>query len=421
MLLKHWSFDQAAFWLACASVISMLFSIAVANIFLAAAFVALLVSRRPLRFPPFWIPLVAFFIGTLISLFLSVDPRGGRPAVRKFFVFLLVLVLYSTVRRLAQTRSLILTATGVMACSAAWSLVQFAHKVREAHALGRPFYTFYTSERITGFTSHWMTLGGEEMIIAVMAAALLFFSAGGWWKPWIIAALGMIFASLLAGYTRSIWLGTCLGGVYLVWLWKRWWTLAVPIVLALLITVNPFALRERVRSAIQPHGDTDSNEFRYVCRRAGIEMIKAHPWFGLGPEQVKAQLKQWIPPDVPRPLPTGWYGHLHNIYLQYAAERGLPTAIALFSMIGKILYDFLRGARQAEMKPEARAILRGAIAVIIGMLAVGFFEVNLGDSEVLFTFLAVVACGYVALDTVERTPERAGEAAAVDFRFSADT
>jgi O-antigen ligase len=412
MSLRKVSFDQAAFWLACASIIAMLVSIAVANIFLAAAFVTLLLSKDRLRFPSFWIPLAAFFAGTLTSLLLSVDPNGGRPAIRKFFVFLIVLALYSTVRRLDQVRALIVIAAGVMACSAVWSLVQFAHKVREAHALGRPFYTYYTSERITGFTSHWMTLGGEEMIVALMAAALLFFSSlERRWKLLLIAALAVIFVSLLLGYTRSIWLGTCVGGLYLLWLWKRWWTFAVPVALALLVAANPFALRERVRSAIQPHGDTDSNEFRYVCRRAGIEMIKAHPWFGLGPEQVKAQLKQWIPADVPRPLPSGWYGHLHNIYLQFAAERGIPTALALFWMIARILYDFVRGVRRAHANPDARAILHGAIAVVMGMLAVGFYEVNLGDSEVLFTFLAVVTCGYVAIDAVA-APGNVQEAAA---------
>jgi len=33
-----------------------------------------------------------------------------------------------------------------------------------------------------------------------------------------------------------------------------------------------------------------------------------------------------VPADVRRPLPDGWYGHLHNIYLQFAAERGILTA-----------------------------------------------------------------------------------------------
>ena len=52
-----------------------------------------------------------------------------------------------------------------------------------------------------------------------------------------------------------------------------------------------------------------------------------------------------MPADVPRPLPIGWYGHLHNIYLQYAAERGIPTMLVLMWMLGQILFDFWRGLR----------------------------------------------------------------------------
>ena len=43
-------------------------------------------------------------------------------------------------------------------------------------------------------------------------------------------------------------------------------------------------------------------------------------------------------------------------------------------------------------------MLHGAVAVIIATLVAGFFEVNLGDSEVLTVFLAVMACGYVVLE-----------------------
>ena len=118
----------------------------------------------------------------------------------------------------------------------------------------------------------------------------------------------------------------------------------VPIPILLLILLNPFDVRERVSSVFHPHGDTDSNEFRVICRRAGLRMIADHPWFGLGPEQVKAQLTNYIPADVPRPLPSGWYGHLHNIYLHYAAERGIPTMLALMWMLGKIIVRFSAGA-----------------------------------------------------------------------------
>ncbi len=398
---SEFSFEKAAFYLTCASVVSIIFSIAVSNILLTLAFAALLISNQRMRFPPFLLPLAVFFVGTVISLLVSVDPSGGRPQVRKFFVYLVVLVVYSTIRRLVQVRAVLLIATGIMTFSALWSLVQFAHKWMAARDLGRDFYTYYMGERITGFMSHWMTLGGQEMIITLMAGSLLLFSAERRWKPWIGAALAMIAVSILVGFTRSIWFGTFLGCVYLLWFWKRWVLALVPIPILLLLLLNPFDVRERVSSVFHPHGDTDSNEFRVICRRAGLRMIADHPWFGLGPEQVKAQLLNYIPADVPRPLPSGWYGHLHNIYLHYAAERGIPTMLALMWMLGKMLYDFLRAlGRCGPEDQEARAILRGAVAVMIGMLLVGYFELNLGDSEVLILFLSVMTCGYIAADSV---------------------
>ncbi len=397
MKLSEFSFDSAAFYLTCASVISILFSIAVSNILLALALAALLISNHRVRFPPFWIPLLVFFAGTVISMLLSVDPSSGRPQIRKFFVYLIVLLVYSTVREIHQVRALLLVATVVIAFSALWSLVQFAQKVNAARELGRPFYEYYTSERITGFMSHWMTIGGQEMILLLMASSMLLFCLEARWRIWIAAAIAVVFVSLVVGFTRSIWFGTFCGGVYLMWFWRRWVLLLIPIPILLLLLVNPFDVRERVVSVFRPHGDTDSNEFRVVCRKTGIRMIEAHPWFGLGPEQVKAQMLQWIPPDVPRPLPTGWYGHLHNIYLHYAAERGIPTMLALMWMLGRILYDMIRAVRSSH-SPARRSILHGVIAVMIGMLVVGFYELNLGDSEVLTLFLAVTTCGYVAID-----------------------
>ncbi len=72
-------------------------------------------------------------------------------------------------------------------------------------------------------------------------------------------------------------------------------------------------------------------------------------------------------------------------------------------MIAWILLDFSRGLRALPPGPgDRRFILEGAIAVVIGALVEGFFEVNLGDSEPLTMFLIAVACGYLALDPQER-------------------
>ncbi len=127
-------------------------------------------------------------------------------------------------------------------------------------------------------------------------------------------------------------------------------------------------------------------------------MVRAHPWLGLGPEQIKYQFDQWVPPDA-RPLPSGYYGHLHNVYLQYAAERGLPTFLIFLWLVAKVLLDFARTLRTKVAEPESRFVLHGSIAAIIAILAEGFAEYNLGDSEVLTLFLAVVAFGYIARET----------------------
>jgi O-antigen ligase len=167
---------------------------------------------------------------------------------------------------------------------------------------------------------------------------------------------------------------------------------------ALLLWLNPMGVGDRMVSVYRPAGDLDSNQFRVVCRRTAWEMIKAHPFFGLGPEQVKAQFLQYIPADVPRPLPSGAYMHLHNVYLQYAAERGVPALIAFLWFLGRMLWDFLRAARRtAAEERERRFVLHGALAVMIAALSAGWYEHNLNDGEILTLFLTVCACGYLAV------------------------
>ena len=397
MISNDWK-TRIPFWLTMAAVLAVLASTAAYNILIAVAFAALLFSGEKLRMPPILLPLGLFMAGTAVSLALSGHVAEGRPAIRKFYLFLIVLLVTSTFRKLAEVRWLILGLCAVMTVSAVDGFAQFIQKMEEAAALHRGFYDYYTPSRITGFMSHWMTLGGEEMMVLLMGTALVFFAPKDRAKPWVLTSLGIIMASLLVGYTRSIWLGAAIGGVYLIWMWKRWWVLALPVVGSLILVLNPFGLGERTRSIYAPHGDTDSNQFRYVCRRTGWEMIKAHPFFGLGPEQVKAQFEQYVPADIPRPLPSGWYGHLHNIYYHYAAERGIPTMLALMWLLGKMLWDFWRGLQR--LPPEsslAKAVLFGAIAVILSMLAEGYYEYNFGDGEPLALFLAIASCGYLAL------------------------
>jgi putative inorganic carbon (hco3(-)) transporter len=402
--------DRAAFYLICGSLVSILFSIAASQILLGLALARLLLSSERLRLPPIKLPLGLFLAGTVISWLASGHIHDGTPQIRKFFVFTVLLVVYSTFRKISEIRAIALIWAGVATLSAIRSLFQFGQKFQDSRDLHQDFYQFYIGSRITGFMSHWMTFGGEEMIVLLFLLALLFFSLQRRWKAmgWVCAlVLGI---SLVLGFTRSIFLlGFPVGLVYLLWFWHKWLVAAVPVLAVIAFLVAPAALKERVTSIMQPHGQMDSNMHRNITRRTGIEMIRAHPLLGLGPEVMKdpVQFDHYVPADIPRPLPVGWYGHLHNIYIQYAAERGIPTMLAMMWLIGKVLWDFASALRGKLASTEARFVLHGAISVILAVLAEGLLEYNLGDSEVLTLFLAMIAFGYVAREAVDIADSRA--------------
>src|SRR5579862_539662 len=390
---------RIARWLTFASAVTILFSIAASQILLGVALAALLLSGGRMRLPRIWLPLGLFLLGTLISLAFSPDPAAGLPQVRKIFVFTMLLVVFSTLRDMRAIRWLFLSWTGVATLTALRGLVQFGHKVQDAHAAGRSFYEYYIAERITGFTSHWMTFGGQEMIALLMAASFLFFGCLARKRAWVWLLCALLMAlALLLGFTRSIWLASAGAGLYLLWFWKRLLVVALPVVLLLIAFFAPASIRERFASLLKP-GKVDSNQHRIVTWRTGLEMIRAHPWLGVGPEEVKLQFNSYVPADVPRPLPEGWYGHLHNIYLQYAAERGIPTMLMMLWLLGQILYDCTR--RVWGLPPgrtDLKFVLHGTVAVVVATMIAGFFEYNLGDSEVLTMFLVVVGCAYAAME-----------------------
>jgi O-antigen ligase len=246
---------------------------------------------------------------------------------------------------------------------------------------------------------------------------------------WAYVSVAVLVAAVMLGGTRSIWLAAVPAVLYLVWIWRPRMILAVPVLAALGFLVAPHNVKERLDSLVKPQENVDSNRFRVVTFRTGVEMIKAHPWLGLGPEEINRNFSLYVPKDIRRPLPPGYYGHLHNIYVQFAAERGIPGLLCVLWFIGLALYDCIRAIlsqatvnTETEPRPKkavarnffsrsqtrgARSqelfFLHGMVAVTIAILVEGIFEYNLGDSEVLMMFVSVVALEYAAISSLNRT------------------
>jgi putative inorganic carbon (hco3(-)) transporter len=380
-------------------------SIAASQMLLGLGILLLLVFRQRLEFPRIWIPLVLFILWTGLADVLSPDPWGGRAQIKKFFVFLFIPLIYGVfVRHFGKVFYLMIAWTATATASGLWGLIQFVTKYEHEKLAPEGFYVAYLRRRITGFDSHWMTFGALQLSVFSLLLAQWFFSNRKM-PAWAYSSLAALFAAILLGWTRSIWLAAIPSTLYLVWFWRPKMMLLVPIIAVLAFLIAPQTTRDRMMSLIQPRADVDSNRHRIVTFRTGIEMIKAHPWFGLGPEQIRRSFASYVPADILRPLPVGYYGHLHNIYIQYAAERGIPALLLILWLIGMTIWDAFRAILRAAREPSQQIfVLHGSIAVIIGILVGGLFEYNLGDSEVLMMFLSVVGLAYAAVRNVTGKP-----------------
>ena len=276
---------------------------------------------------------------TLVSAAASGAPSESLPQIKKFFVFGMLPLVYTGIRsshmcrRATESWFVVVLVAGVLA------LLQFGGSAMQAAVRGGDFYAAYVDDRITGFYSHWMTFSQASVLVLVTLACYLCFGRRrpgfGIW----LAVGGAIGAALLLSFTRSAWLALLACGLYLLAV-KRPRALAlVPIVLAIGYLAAPAALQQRVRS-IRP----EANQSRIVMWRTGLNMIRAHPVLGVGPERAGPLFSEFQPRDVEE-LPPGFYGHLHNVYIHYAAERGIPAALIVLWLFARILFDMRRGLR----------------------------------------------------------------------------
>jgi len=397
------SLQRAALCCAIGSAGSIAASIAVSQILLGAslALVIILVTtcQAPLRLPSGWQFLVFFVLWTTLSWFVNGHLFEGRFQIRKFYVLLIVVVISTTFRGLRDARWVVFIWLGLGALSGLWGLGQFWRKWEFARRAGSNFYLSYVSARITGFNSHWMTFSEILMFALLAGVALILWdhATPARWRWTAGIAVLLCGLAIVLAMTRGVWIATAAGLLYLLWAWRRWTILALPVVAVLAFAIGPPGLRERIISIVHPHGDTDSNMHRYVTFRTGVEMIKAHPLLGLGPDMIGPDFQQYVPADIPRPLPAGFYGHLHNVYVQFAAERGIPAMLAIVGFLVWNLWLWLRrlAAWAASANSEAcntSWLLRAGVAMLIGVLVIGLFEHCLGSSVVLTLTLSTVVC-----------------------------
>jgi len=426
------------------SVLSSLISLSVSEGLLAVSglvFAIHLLRDRPrVGFPPVKLPLALFCLFSILPVFWASNPAVGWFAVRKLLLFLIWLL---AVNLIVDVRHLRWLFQGLFLTSALAGVVAGAQFVIQYRAvrLTHPgqVYLYMTSTRVHGFMGHWMNFGGQQMLVFSALLAFLLLGptsaavlgtrdsglgnrksaepgAGGggrislsrnpnsepgmsgpesrvtgpglrsWWL-----VMGIVVLSIALNFTRGVWLGCFVASVYLVARWRARWLWALPVLMTLSFFASPSLVRHRVWLAFHPRQDP-ALSIRLEMWGVALRMIRAHPWLGVGPNNIEREYVLYLPrgtsPEV------GYHSHFHNNFLQFGAERGLPCLAAWVWLMAALARQFLK-IRRRLVRQQTVWVADAALAAWLALLAEGCFEFSFGTSPVLMVFLFLTAAPFV--------------------------
>jgi O-antigen ligase len=346
-----------------------------------ALWVGSLVARRERpEVPPWFWPLLAYVGLSLVATAFSLDRRASLGATKQMLIYLVVPAAYSIAagRRAHSTWQVIIT---VGALSAIVGVIEYG--VLNYDSLG---------QRPRGTLGHYMTYSGLLMLVVCSVAARLLYER----KDWIWPALVMpaLLVSLALTFTRSAWVGACVGVGLLLLLRDLRLFGVLPVVAAIFIALAPAAVSDRAYSMFNLKDPT--NRDRLAMMEAGAAIVKRYPLTGVGPNVVHEVYPNYRQSTAVDQTPP----HLHNVPLQIAAERGLPALAAWLWFVGAAALGSWRRFR----RDNPRYLGAAALGSLAAMLAAGFFEYNFGDSEFLIVLLILLTLPWAAARTTTLCP-----------------
>jgi putative inorganic carbon (hco3(-)) transporter len=332
------------------------------------------------------VPLLAFMIWNVIAALASPNIMLGLTITKKFYLYLLVALVPLIIRGAGRLTWIF---GAIFAASVVSSLFGISQYIANPHR--------DLVHRISGFMSHTMTYSGLSMLVLVLLISYAL-CAGFRKHKWVIPVGVLIVIALVFSLTRNTW-GGAIAGIVVLLILRRPWAIAV-VVGAILVfyLVSPGMIKQRLLSGLDTK-DTTTRQ-RIECVYVATRMIQDHPWLGVGPKNVKYEAVKY---RREHELPDWAYQHMHNNFLQIAAESGIPGLILWFWFMIRLLWDALRCYRQAKgdsfpggeiLKREALTASSAAIAAWVALLIAGMLEYNFGDSEVLTLFLFIASAPY---------------------------
>ena len=372
-------------------------------------------GRLRLPPPPLLLPLLAYVGLSVGSALRSAYPFGSAQETLTIFVYASGFVLASSLVTTPTRRRWLAMSLVTVACmmSLYGFLQWFGWGKLPQGLLGRLSSTYYNPNHYGGLLDLLFPLvlslflhaktslarvsyGGLAALLLVNV--VLTFSRGTWLA--VVLAGGGLLAHAVKGSSKAqlgAWLKVGLAGGLV----------AVLVVLAGVLYA-PRGAAQNVRFRVAALFDVrhDPNVAgRWLIARSSLEVVRAHPWLGVGPGNLVYALPTYRPAEartVAQKQLHGLVGYAHNDYLQVASESGL---LALLAFVGFWFTVLARPSPLSPLSPLPQSLRLGLKAGLAALLIHGLVDGNLTVIPAN-AFLAYVAAG--TLHSVAGNPRANG-------------
>lgn len=320
-------------------------------------------------------PALLYTIFFCVSITTSLEPQISLEELRDVLSWITLALAPVLVRGEAAVRRL-------------FDLILAMTVLLAVHGIGQYYWSGEYGElhqRIVGLFSHYQTFAGVLLIGTLMLAARL--AVDGWRQPLYWPAMGILVWTLQLSLTRGAWVAAAVTLALLAWVRAKRLFFAGGLLLILFFAfLAPDSWTERWQS-ITDLQDL-SNYDRLCMAEAATYMIAERPLFGIGPEVVQERYGIYRHPTAPRMSVP----HLHNNFLQRAAEQGLMGLGAyLLLMVTSITLAWRAFRREGGLTGPRADLYLGVIVVLVGFNVAGLFEDNWRDTEIRRLILFVLA------------------------------
>jgi O-Antigen ligase len=255
--------------------------------------------------------------------------------------------------------------------------------------------------RASGFYGHYVTFAEALQLIASLALGLLIAAPGGLFtrnRILLAAALTVYVAALFLTVTRASWGAFAVSAAFMVIIGagRKAVVICIAIAIPLAIAGGFYMQQKRQVRFVDPNDQSTS--WRLMAWREGFDVLTSSPRHlvvGIGMDSVKTHWQDWhMFDDGRQPI-----GHLHDVYLQLAFERGVPALVAWIIWMAIYMRMLWRGFRRSDDAWQ-RGIFLGALGGTLGLLTSGLFEYNWGDSEVVMIFYLIMGLSLAIVGSI---------------------